>query len=322
MILNNIKFNYHVLDEYYDTGNLNSYSKTCESFKSNYNVIAKPNENLCFFKNKVIKFINDKGVNRKRLVRGNDLYPLTPKIVNYRDNYICMELVRGKLLAECKTYGLISQLLEWARTNLWSITDTKEEYATSCLNFYKTKTYERLSKIPFLHSEITSVNGIKVGTVYDLLERIDFSRLQTTTFTKFHGDFILDNIIKTEDSFILLDWRHEFDNNLYFGDQYYDLAKLRHNIIFNHANIGNEMYSVEKNETNVDVDIKCNYILIKQLEEYNKFLDKYGYDADKIKILTAIIWLNMAPLYEGKLREFLFYFGKLNLYLALQDVRP
>ena len=40
---------------------------------------------------------------------------------------------------------------------------------------------------------------------------------------------------------------------------------------------------------------------------------------NKINILTAIIWLNMAPLYEGTLREFLFYFGKLNLYLAIQE---
>ena len=41
------------------------------------------------------------------------------------------------------------------------------------------------------------------------------------------------DIIKTNNGYKLLDWRQNFGGELYNGDKYYDLAKLRHNIIFN-----------------------------------------------------------------------------------------
>ena len=115
-----------------------------------------------------------------------------------------------------------------------------------------------------------------------------------------------------------MDWRHEFDTEINYGDLYYDLSKLRHNMILNHSNILNDLYNVNITNDEVYVDLKCNYILIKQLEEYNQFIKKYDYNLKKVEILTAIIWLNMAPLYDGKFRDFLFYFGKFNLYLALK----
>ena len=150
---------------------------------------------------------------------------------------------------------------------------------------------------------------------------MDFNKLATDHFTHFHGDFILDNIIYKDDgTFVLLDWRESFDTEIEHGDMYYDLAKLHHNIIFNHKNITSGLYTIECKEDNVSVDLKCNYFLIKQLEDYNRFILKHNYNMEKIRILTALIWLNMAPLYEGALREFLFYFGKLHLYFAI--VRP
>ena len=94
-------------------------------------------------------------------------------------------------------------------------------------------------------------------------------------------------------------------------------TKLRHNIIFNHANITQGLFSVEEDTRSVNVDLKCNYILIKQLDELNEFLKDQQIDFRQVELLTGIIWLNMAPLYEGALSRFLFYFGKLNVYLAV-----
>jgi len=324
MIKQNIDFKYVVLKSYYDTGNLNSYNNTSRQFISKYNILAKDNESLCFLGNRVIKFVNDKVLNEKRILRGKNLYPYSPNILDYRDNFIVMEYIEGNILSEYKKYGEILSLLEWAQKSLWVNKNTDNKYIQCCYNFYKTKTVDRIKKIPFLENEYCIVNGLNTGDIKTLLDMIDYSIIITDTFTKFHGDFILDNILKKPDGqYCLLDWRHEFDTELYYGDMYYDLAKLRHNIIFNHSNILHDLYEVFFiNKDEVYVDLKCNYNLIKQLEEYNRFISKYDYNLKKIEILTAIIWLNMAPLYEGKLREFLFYFGKLNLYLALQDVRP
>ena len=69
----------------------------------------------------------------------------------------------------------------------------------------------------------------------------------------------------------------------------------------------------------VDVELKCNYTLINQLNDFDTFVLENDMDLQKIKILTAIIWLNMSPLNEYPLNEFLFYFGKYNLYLQLNN---
>lgn len=323
MIRDKVEFNYIIVSSYFDTGNLISYNNTCKNMISNFNILKKDYESLCFVENRVIKFINDVTVNKKRIKRGKYLYPLTPRIIDERDNFMVMEFVKGELVSECKTYGEVKRLLEWAQTNLWIDSKQDEQYIQSCYRFYKDKTLERIKNIPFLNNEINVINGLSIGSIDNLLKEIDYDFISTNEFTKFHGDFILDNIMKTsENNYCLLDWRHEFDSDLYYGDRNYDLAKLRHNIIFNHSNINKELYDITYDDQTVHIDLKCNYMLIKQLEEYNEFVKKYNYNLVKIKIITAIIWLNMAPLYEGKLREFLFYFGKFNLYMALQEVRP
>jgi hypothetical protein len=311
-----------VLDTHkvFDTGNLLSYENACKAFGSNYYVLEKNTESLCFFNDRVIKFIHDAEINKKRVHRGMDLYPLVPKILGSRDHFMCMELVPGTILSECKEYGHIKGLLEWAQQHLWSHTCESPNFADACRRFYKDKTYERISKLSWLKEERRVVNGIHIGTIYDLLNKVNFDSLTTTTFTKFHGDFILDNILKVEGyhhPYCLLDWRHEFDKELEHGDRLYDLAKLRHNIIFNHGNITQGLFNIVLDDKTATVDLKCNYILIKQLDEFNSFLKAQHIEYRQVELLTGLIWLNMAPLYEGDLSYFLFYFGKLNVHLAL-----
>ena len=316
----NIK--YEIINEWYDTGNIESYRLANKQFKKNYNVLDKYDESLCFLDSGVIKFFHDKNVNLKRVERGINLYPLSPKIINYRDNFMLMEYINGDVLSEHVGYGEIYNLLIWSNTNLWTNETISENFKSTCMKFYKDKTLNRLNKLNFLSSEKNIVNGIQTGSIDSLIKLINFENLTTNTFYRFHGDFILDNIIKTDSSYKLIDWRHEFENELYLGDKYYDLAKLRHNIYFNHNNILNNLYTIKITESTAIIDMKCNFILINQLNDFQKFIKDNNLDETKIKILTAIIWLNMSPLYEGDLSLFLFYFGKFNLYLALQEQRP
>jgi len=140
--------------------------------------------------------------------------------------------------------------------------------------FYKIKTYDRLNelkKIDFYDYKI--INGLNIGTIDDLLLNLDWNSLNTNEFYQFHGDFILNNIIYSNNSYKLIDWRQDFGGNIYHGDFYYDLAKLRHNIILNHDNINNGLFEVNViNENEINVDLKCNYLLIKQLEDFDKFV--------------------------------------------------
>jgi len=317
MIKNNILFEYINLNTWYDTGNIVNYNNIKNYIKPKYNIIEKDYEYICFLNNKVIKFINDEEINKKRVIRGEYLYPNSPKILNYSENFIVMELIDGKLLSDVYNYNLINDLLEWSNNNLWNEKRIDNKYIECCKNFYIKKTLDRLNNVIFLNEERNIINGYKTKNIFEVINELPYDLITTDTFVKFHGDFILDNILLVNDTFKLLDWRHEFDNQLYYGDIYYELAKLRHNIIFNHNNILKELYDIKYENDEVFVDIKCNYFLMNQLQDIDSFASKNNLDVRKIKIITALIWLNMAPLYQGKLSEFLFYFGKYNLCLIL-----
>ena len=321
MLNNNIKFKYKVINNWHDTGNINSYNNLLQVIKPTYVVLEKNYESLCFIENKVIKFINDENINNKRIIRGNNLFPLVPKIYNSGKNFIIMELINGKLVSDIYQYNIIYKLLIWAKINLWINTDINDKYIDCCNRFYIKKTIDRIQSLPFLNDEKQIINGLNCINAIDIIRNIPINILTTNIFTQFHGDFILDNIIYTDnDNFKLIDWRHEFDNQLEYGDKYYDLAKLRHNIIFNHKNITNKLFTIKIENDNVIVDLKCNYLLLQQLDDFDKFVIENKYNLYKIKILTSIIWLNMAPLYDGDLRFFLFYFGKYNLNIQYNNI--
>lgn len=320
-MLKQVSFKYFALKEWYDMGTVKNLNITSKILQCDYNILQKNEESLCFLNDKVIKFFYNKDINIKRAQRGNILFPLVPKIIGYSENYHVMEFLDGRPLSECFKYGEIYNLLNWAKAVLWKPHSNKSGFKEICLNFYNNKTKQRVSKL--LRQNIIDkkiINGILVGSIEELLSRVDFNYLCNAEPYQYHGDFILDNILKTKDGYKLIDWRQDFGGDIERGDMYYDLSKLRHNIIFNHNNVENNLYTVK--DVNADeaiVDIKCNYVLIQQLQNYEKFIKENGLDLYKIKILMSLIWINMAPLHEYPLSKFLFYFGKYNLFLTLNQ---
>jgi len=322
MMFEQIDFKYNILDNWYDTGNLKSYKLSNKILNTKkYNVIEKNYESICFLDNVVIKYINDDNLNSKRWNRGNILHGLVPTLYGKTEHFIKMELIDGQLLSENNNYNSIIDLLEWSKKKLWINKDINSKYIEISYQFYFDKTINRIKQLSFLFDEKMCINRLKCKkTILETISSIPRDLLITDTFYNFHGDFILDNIIKKNNNeYVLLDWRYDFGDCDTHGDIYYDLAKLRHNIIFNHANVINKLYFIHYANESVTLDIKTNYILIKQLEDFDNFVIVNNFDIYKIKIIMSIIWLNMSPLYEGELSEFLFYFGKYNLEIILNE---
>lgn len=322
LIKSKITFHIKQLSNWYDIGNLTSFKNTLKHFKCDYDILHKDNESLCFLDNKVIKYMADKNTVQNRVTRGNLLQPNTPQILDHSDHFFSMEYIDGTIMSKYYVYGQIYKLLNWSYQNLWTNKQKHHKFIDVCASFYKDKTLQRISQMDI--EELNTINGIYIEPVTQLLGKLDWESLYTDTFYHFHGDFILDNIICTNDSsFKLIDWRQDFGGEITHGDMYYDLAKLRHNIIFNHDNINDDLFTLETNNNKVMLDLKCNYFLIQQIEEYDRFIVEKQLDLKKIKLLTALIWLNMAPLHEYNVSKFLFYFGKYNLALVMQDyTRP
>lgn len=309
---------YSVINNFYDTGNEHSYRQLCDTFSSAHSILAKPTESLCFFENTVIKFIHDKRQLQNFIERGHLLVPLSVTILDQTDNFIKMEFLNGGTLAN-NIYPLsIRDLLIWADEKLWLYPKTNPKFVNEIHKYYIAKTYERISQLDLEH-EIHTVNGIYVGSIRNLLEKIPVDSLGADTKYYFHGDFTIDNVISTNDGFRLIDWRSDFNGDSMYGDIYYELAKLRHSIYLNHYILEKHRRFLRKNDKErlIYVDVKISHMLGRQADEIDKYMLKRGMNIEKLRIITSLLWINMAPLYDETLRDFLFYFGKLNLALAL-----
>jgi len=103
----------------------------------------------------------------------------------------------------------------WSKENLWKETDevSTEDFKKVCYDFYYHKSMNRISKFLNAHNikdETNIINGEEIPNIKEIFEKIDFDWLCNSAQTHFHGDFILDNIIQTENGFCLLDWRQDF----------------------------------------------------------------------------------------------------------------
>jgi hypothetical protein len=150
-----------------------------------------------------------------------------------------------------------------------------------------------------------------------MMVKIDKEYISSAEGYQFHGDCVLENIIHKDGNYTLIDWRQDFGGDKYNGDIYYDLAKMKHNLTVNHDILDKELYNIDIDGKDINVDIlrsneKCE--CVKVLED---FVDEIGLDNKKIDIIKSLIWLNMAPLHPQPIGDFLFYFGKYNLYLNL-----
>ena len=86
------------------------------------------------------------------------------------------------------------------------------------------------------------------------------------------------------------------------------------NLIFNHFLVESGNFTINEKNKVINCDILVSKNLLDCRDVLHKFIVDKGYDLKKVKILTAIIWINMAPLHEYPLNKFLFNFGKYNLF--------
>ena len=302
-------FRFIKFDGWLDVGNITTFKLSNEKLKSSYHVLHKMDESIYFFDKTVVKFFNDSKVNNNRVKRAKSLYPMVPKIISSSDNYYLYEKVEGELFSECVTIDTFRNFLDWAKTSLWK--DKKiSNFNKLCEEFYINKTKSRIIKYLGDKKDTTTIiNGQVIPPVFDLISSIDTDWLCNGSPSQFHGDFILDNIIKTESGFCLIDWRQDFAGDLEVGDVYYDLAKLNHNLVVNHGIIERELFDHSPEKCH----ILCSSTLMECQKVLHEFITNEGYDLQKVKVLTSLIWLNMSPLHDYPFGAFLFNFGKYQL---------
>ena len=303
-----------------DTGNLKSLEKTRAKFNNEYNILEKENEAIWFRDGIVYKFSIDETFIRNRVERATSMKNLNlfPKIINHTKHIYTYEMIPGKVLSDMYYRFNLRDMLDQMNDLLWTRPfDRTQEITAELYDMYNTKTYDRVNTYYKRFEAIdvpVNINGIDIPTTKEQLDAVDWDNIYTQpVLSLYHGDFHNENIILCEDGSIkLIDWRQGFlKSNLNIGDVYYDLSKFYHGLIVNHHIVSKNLFKCEFSEDNkVVIDICRPQSLIDAELEYEQWLLDKNYNLKKVKILTALIFLNVAGLHEYHYGLFLYHLGK------------
>lgn len=307
-----------------DIGNPSALINARANISDHFENLDKVDESLFFFGDFAIKFFAQEKKVADRVARGEILKGLVPRTLEVRKNFYKYEFVRGGLYSEVATKDDFKKFLSWSQSYLWKPVQevSDEKFHTVCRDFYENKTKERVQKFLSMYQleDIeTTINGNIIPPLKDMLNTVDFDWLAQGVQAQFHGDYILENILKTEEGYCLLDWRQDFGGQLRGGDMYYDLGKLAHNLVVNHDIISRNLFAISVEGDMITCDIQRKPHLVECEKVLETFLAEEGFDKKKVQVIRALIWLSMSPLHHDAFNPFLFYFGKLHLWQALQN---
>ena len=299
-----------------DTGNIKMFEKTNKKyFKKNQPVILpKKNEFISFTNKIVIKYSSDKDFIKKRVKRSKILKNFVPNVTGHSENFYTYKFVTGKIMSKNLTLRNFINLLKFLN-KFWKKNKKtpKINFKLKCLNFYKDKTIKRIRKFYNKYNFIDDehlINNSKTDKLSKILKKVDWNWLSKGVPVRFHGDLHFENIIIQKKTFKLLDWRQDFQNDLINGDLYYDLAKILHGLIVDHNQVNQNNYKIHKIGKKIKISIKQSKnhkICQKYFEEW---LIKNNLNVKKVRILTALIYLNISPLHHHPYSLFLYYLGK------------
>ena len=318
---------------WFDTGTLNNYMETNKNFSGGEKKFdfSKGDEFLYFVNDSVIKYFTDQDVVKKRCERAGYLKGLCPNIDIQRGNFYSYKKIDGQTLYSTINIQVVNDFFRWLKRDLWKKPELSsielEEFSKSCKSFYYDKTMKRLEQFyntTGIQDTNNIINGLPVPTLKDMLAKVEWEKLFEGVPVRFHGDLQFDNVLVTRNDisnlqkFILLDWRHDFGGFTKAGDLYYDLAKLYGGMILSYQLIKEGMFSFDMSGSSIFYSYHIKNDLIEAKEEYERFIKENGYDLDRIKLITSIILLNMAPLHKDPFNFMLYFMGKSMLHRSLE----
>lgn len=291
------------------------------------NILEKPSEAIWFLDDRVIKFSTDKKFISDRVERAKLLEGFVPRVVGQTEHMYCYDYKAGNVLSKCISRPIFDKLLRFSQS-FWVTKDMPAEemqqFRSNCMRFYKDKTYARIEQFYQNFGKTDNaryINGVAYPSLDELLGEIDWDYIADGLPGRFHGDYHFENIIYDDktDEFTFIDWRQNFERSLDVGDIYYDLAKLNHGLIVCHELIAKDLYSATWEGDRITFDFARKQSLVECEQHFYTWLGSRGYDVRKVRILTALIFLNIAALHHYPYVLLLYGLGKQMLYDLLKE---
>jgi len=305
---------------WFDTGNPEILAITRKVYKEadEPNILEKENEAIWFVNKRVIKFSTDSKFIKNRFKRSRELKNFVPEVLDYKKNMYCYNKVKGEVFSNVINLPLFNDLLIfcekfWKKKKLNS--KDRKNFENKCHQFYHDKTIERVKQFYQNFNKqdgSQSINGHEMPKLSSLLNRVNWKDLANGCPGRFHGDFHFENILweSAQKKLIFLDWRQDFGGSLKVGDIYYDLAKLLHGIIVSHELIQKNKFFIKWDKDKILFKLKRKKILKEVENQFNDWCIKKNYSLTKVRILTALIFLNIAALHHNPYSLFLYALGK------------
>ena len=300
---------------WFDTGNITKLNETRRFFNNNsYNILEKEEEAIWFSQDKVIKFSVDEDFIKNRVIRSTLLEGFVPQVISYSKNMYAYKKIDGEIFSKNPNLEKFQSFLNWMNS-FWikpKILNT-QKIEELCYEFYHQKTYKRIKEY-FIKTESKDendiINGVESKEIYELLKLVNWNEIYKGISVRFHGDLHFENILVSNSKFTLLDWRQDFGGELFYGDIYYDFAKLNHGLIVSHEMVDKNNFNVNIKGREINFSFERDERLIDCEAYFYSWLEANGYNVQKVKILTALVFLNIATLHHKPYDKFLFYLGK------------
>ncbi len=321
----NIGISYKFFD-WFDTGNLIALKDARNFFQKKENsILPKKSEAIWFVNNLVIKYHESQRFIKQRVARQKFLIGFTPKIIIKRENYYIYKKVKGEVLSRNQNLKNFKNFLNFNKI-FWKkkYLDSKKKnlFNKSCLKFYKNKTLKRINlfyKNSLKKDHKTIINNVKIPKLSNLLKRINWKNISNGQPTRFHGDLHFENVLYRHKKFIYLDWRQDFEGIIDYGDIYYDLAKIMHGLYVSHLQVVKNNFKVSWIKNKIKISIISSKHQKKAIKFFEKWLIENNFDTKKVRILTALIYLNICPLHHYPYNLFLYALGKSMLFKTLDN---
>ena len=306
-------------NKWIDVGNIEMLNSAKRQFHtSDFNVLPKQDEAIWFRNKSVVKFFSDPNKIERRVQR-LDFLPSRFVPENVVRNRYCYryDFINGDVLSKSKNVGDYIHVLDEMNQNAWNKNRKSSAGSTDLLiKFYRDKTFDRVNQFlisrEFVDRE-ECINGLKVPPVLERLKNIDWEKVtEQSLLAGYHGDFHKENIIFDSDSksFKLIDWREDFGGEFCIGDVYYDLAKFLHGLIVSHSFVHEEKYLAIRLQNEYVIDIHRSFLFTEVESEFFHWLRANGYSEEKVKLITALIFLNIAALHHDGYDLFLMLLGR------------
>ena len=324
--------------QWFDCGDLETYTKTRKNISRCFNSISVTDENTIVKKSELYgtKIANEA---MWYLNIPNRLRVYTPQLIDYdltqsKEQYE-LEYVNFSPLHELFVYEM-PHISDWQKimNNVFTMIGKFKSYSNKAMfdvekharEIFITKLEDRIAQvnsladtnmIDFTQSEHFTVNGKCLKGVKllmpDILEKMNnISKKSLYNWQIIHGDLFFGNMLYdiNSDTLKVVDPRGNFGIDGIYGDVRYDLAKLAHSIVGKYDFIVNGLYTVYlQSDTNIEFQIYESKS--KHDELVNLFfekLSKYGYDKNEIMLIAGTLFLSLIPLHsENVTNQKIFY---------------